>query len=294
MRKLLHSVSYAGLWGQAFLPVNDFVAKAAELGFDGVMLMAKRPHVSVLDYTHLQRAALRAYLENRGLPEPVIAGYCNFTADMEHSEVPMREMQVHYILELAQLARDLGGHIVRVFTGYQNPAADVGRQWRLIVDCLREASRRAAELDVIIGVQNHHDIAVGYESLHDLLMAVNEPNCKALFDAWAPALHGADLGAAARLLAPFTVHTTVADYQLRPTYKYDPALVNYTAGTPYAQAVPMGDGFIDYAAFWRALKDAGFNGSVAYEMCSPLLHGGDIGTLDRYARRFLEYAQKLP
>ena len=26
---LLHSVSYAGLWGQAFLPVDEFVAKAA-------------------------------------------------------------------------------------------------------------------------------------------------------------------------------------------------------------------------------------------------------------------------
>jgi hypothetical protein len=24
-------------------------------------------------------------------------------------------------------------------------------------------------------------------------------------------------------------------------------------------------------------------------MCSPLLHGGDIETLDRYARKFLEY-----
>ena len=47
---LLHSVSYAGLWGQAFLPVDEFVAKAAQLGFGGVMLMAKRPHVSILDY----------------------------------------------------------------------------------------------------------------------------------------------------------------------------------------------------------------------------------------------------
>ena len=293
MRKLLHSVSYAGLWGQAFLPVNDFVAKAAELGFDGVMLMAKRPHVSVLDYTELQRRALRAYLENRGLAEPVIAGYCNFTADMEHSEVPMREMQVHYILELAQLARELGGRIVRVFTGYEHPAADPSRQWRLIVDCLREASQRAADLDVIIGVQNHHDIAVGYESFADLLATVNEPNCKGLFDAWAPALHGADLVSAAKLLAPHTVHTTVADYQLRPRYKYHPALVNYTSETPYAQAVPMGDGFIDYPGFLKAMKEGGFNGSVAYEMCSPLMHGGDIGTLDRYARRFLEYMQQV-
>ncbi len=44
---LLHSVSYAGLWGQAFLPVEEFLDKAAALGYQGVMLMAKRPHVSV-------------------------------------------------------------------------------------------------------------------------------------------------------------------------------------------------------------------------------------------------------
>jgi len=43
-------VSYAGFWGQAYLPVDQFIDKAAELGYDGVMLMAKRPHVSVLDF----------------------------------------------------------------------------------------------------------------------------------------------------------------------------------------------------------------------------------------------------
>jgi sugar phosphate isomerase/epimerase len=285
---LLHSVSYAGLWGQAFLTVDEVVAKAAELGFGGVMLMAKRPHASILDYGDKERAALRSKLEQHGMTA-VIAGYCNLTADLEHSDIPQREMQVHYISELARLARDLGAPVVRVFTGYENPAFDLTRQQRLVIDSLREASRRAAEFDVTIGVQNHHDIAVGYESLHDLLMAVNEPNCRALFDAWAPALHGEDLGAAARHLAPLTVHTTIADYQRRARFKYDPALVNYSAQTPYAQAVPMGEGFIDYRSFLESLKESGFNGSIAYEMCSPLLHGGDLATLDRYARKFLEY-----
>ncbi len=47
----LHSVSYAGVWaGQARLSVDQFLARAKLLGFDGVMLMAKRPHLSVLDY----------------------------------------------------------------------------------------------------------------------------------------------------------------------------------------------------------------------------------------------------
>lgn len=290
---LLHSVSYAGLWGQAFLSVDDFIAKAAELGFDGVMLMAKRPHVSVLDYGPRERAALRSSLDRHGMKDLCLAGYCNLTADLEHSDIPQREMQVHYIVELARLAKDLGGNLVRVFTGYEHPAASLTAQWRLVVDALREASRRAADLNVTIGVQNHHDIAAGYQALHDLVTAVGEPNCKALFDAWAPALHGADLTAAATHLAALTAHTTVADYQLRPRYKYDPTLVNYQTVSPYTQAVPMGEGFIDYRSFLQALSDGGFTGSIAYEMCSPLLHGNDMATLDRYARQFLTFMKRI-
>ena len=78
---------------------------------------------------------------------------------------------------------------------------------------------RAAPLTVTLGVQNHHDVAVGFESMFDLIEAVGHPNCRAMFDAWAPALQGADLVEAARRMAPVTCHTTVADYQLRPRYK---------------------------------------------------------------------------
>jgi sugar phosphate isomerase/epimerase len=94
-------------------------------------------------------------------------------------------------------------------------------------------------------------------------------------------------------MAPITVHTTVADYVKRPRYKYDSALVNYREGLPFIQAVPMGEGFIDYKSFFEALAEGGFNGSIAYEMCSPLLHGSDMKTLDRYARHFIEYMQSL-
>ena len=46
MRLGLFSVSYAGLWGQHKLDLEAFIAKAAQLGFDSVMLMGKRPHLS--------------------------------------------------------------------------------------------------------------------------------------------------------------------------------------------------------------------------------------------------------
>ena len=211
MPALLHSVSYSGSWGQAALPLDQFVAKAAELGFEGVMLMAKRPHLSLLDYGERERASLRGHIERHGIRHVCVAAYNNFTADWEHGEVPHREIQVHYLAELARLTRDLGGNLVRIFTAYEHPAAGYSAQWNAVVAAIRELARRASEYGVTIGVQNHHDLGVGYESQYDLIRAVGEPNCKALFDAWAPALHGADLAAAAHKLAPITAHTTVAN-----------------------------------------------------------------------------------
>jgi sugar phosphate isomerase/epimerase len=290
---LLHSVSYSGSWGQPALTLEQFVEKAADLGFDGVMLMAKRPHLSLLDYGEKERARLRQLLDKRKLLDTCIAGYNNFTADLEHGEVPQREMQIHYITELARLAHDLGAKLVRIFTGYEHPAQGYTPQWNLIVTAIKECARRAAEFGVTIGVQNHHDLAAGFESQYDLIEAIGEPNCRALFDAWAPALHGADLAAAARKMAPITVHTTIANYQRRPRYRYDSAVVNYTALAPYVQAVPIDEGFIDYRSFLTGMRANGFNGSVAYEMCSPLEGGASLENLDRYARRFLEFFREF-
>lgn len=291
---VLHSVSYAGVWpGQARLSLEDFLDKAAELGFPAVMLMAKRPHLSILDYDGDARKALRDRIEASGLRVHVLAGYNNFSADAEHCDVPHREIQIQYVTELARAASDLGCGLVRIFTAYEHPAVGYSQLWHNTVEAIRECARRASDLGVTIGVQNHHDLAAHHDSMFDLISAVNEPNCKAMFDAWSPALHGADLSAAAAKLAPVTCHTTIADYQLRPRFHYQPNIVNFSEQKAWTQAVPMGEGFIDYRGFLRALEDGGYSGGVAYEMCSPLLGGGSVENLDRYARQFLNWMSSL-
>ena len=246
---LLHSVSYAGLWGQAFLPVEGFLDKTASLGYQGVMLMAKRPHVSVVDYGPKERVRLRARLEKNDLQTVCVAGYTNFTADLEHADIPHREIQVQHVTELARLAHDLGGCLVRVFTGYEAASHSHSLQWNLVVGALKECAQRAAEHGVTIGVQNHHDIACSSEALFELIRAVGEPNCKAMFDAWAPALHGDDLVESARKMGAVTVHTTIANYVRLRRFHYDPAIVNFDAKVPSLLAVPIEEGFINYRAF---------------------------------------------
>ncbi|HXX93240.1 MAG TPA: hypothetical protein VEN81_06375, partial [Planctomycetota bacterium] len=51
---------------------------------------------------------------------------------------------------------------------------------------------------------------------------------------------------------------------------------------------PLGDGFMDLPGFFEGLRDGGFKGYVAYEMCSPLRGGGGVENLDRTARKSLE------
>ena len=286
---LLFSVSYSGSWGQANLSVEQFVDKAAELGYRGVMLGGKRPHLSALDWSTSSLRALRKRMEAHGFERIIVAGYNNFTGDLEHGEVPMREIQISHVTDLARLTAELGGDLVRVFTGYEHPAGGYLQQWNLVVDSLKECSSRAAQYGVTVGVQNHHDIATDYRAQKDLIEAVDQPNCNALFDAWAPALQGTDIVEAAKVMAPLTVHTTIANYQRRPRFEYDSQVINYEPKLPYSQAVEIDDGFIDYKAFLGALVAGGFDGSVAYEMCSPVLGGGSEANLDRYARRFLEF-----
>ncbi len=290
LKTALHSVSYAGVWpGQACLSLDTFLERARTLGFEAVMLMAKRPHLSVLDYDSDARRRLRQQLERLGLRVACLAGYTDLSLGTERPDIPTREMQILYVRELCRLAQDLGCNLVRIFTAFDHPAASFDQQWGWCVAGLRECARLAAGFGVTVGVQNHHDTAVHHESLFDLLEEVAEPNCKAMFDAWAPALQGVDLTAAVRRLAPYIVHTTVADYVRRPRFRYQPPLVNYTRESDAVRAVPLGEGFIDYKGFFKALREAGFQGYVAYEMCSYLRGGGGEENLDACARKFLDY-----
>lgn len=290
----LHSVSYAGVWaGQAQLPLEAFIPHAAWLGYDSVMLMAKRPHLSLLDMNSTARRGIKKLLDDHGIRVAILAGYNDFTAGAEVPDVPLREMQVYTIGEWARLAADLGCSLVRVFTCFERETVPYQAAWNHTVTCLREAARRAADQGVTLGVQNHHDLAVHHDSLAELLEEIAEPNCKACVDAWAPALQGVDPVAAVRRLAPWLVHTTVADYVRLPRFHYAPKLVNYQSQDAAVRAVPMGQGFIDYRGFFAALKEIGYRGAVAYEMCSPLRGGGSQDNLDRCARQFVDYMRSL-
>ncbi len=288
----LFSISYAGLWGQDRLELESFLAKAAELGYAAVMLAGKRPHFSPYGVTEAQIESLRAALARHGLTCGALAAYTDFSG-AGAAEVPWLEMQVHYVEQLARLGSMLGARLVRVFTAYERGGQGHVACWRDVVQALRECADRAAAYDVTVAVQNHHDLAVETDALLDLIDEIDRPNVRLAFDAWSPALRGEDLYSAARRAAPRMAMTTNADYVCVPRYRYRPEAVNYERILPdLVRAVPFGEGFIDYPAFFAGLREGGFDGLANYEMCSPLRGGGSLANLDRCAAAYVAWMKK--
>jgi sugar phosphate isomerase/epimerase len=288
----LFSISYAGLWGQAALDLRAVIRRVADLGFDAVMVAGKRPHLSSLDATPDFLVALRVDLAAARVSCPVIAAYTDLSPPSA-AEVPYLEMQIAYIESLCRIGAALGAKFVRVFTAYETTGQSPHANWQRVVTALREMCDRAADHGITVAVQNHHDVAVHTSALLELLNDVDRPNCKIGFDAWSPALRGEDLYTAAKLAAPHTAITTNADYVRLPRYRYRPEVVNYEpAGPDLVRAVPFGTGFIDYAAFFRSLRDGGFDGIATYEMCSPVRGGGSPDYLDHYAMTFVSWMRE--
>lgn len=177
MKPVLFSVSYAGLWGQAALDLLGFLRKAAQLGYPAVELMAKRPHLSVLDVSEEDAARLADAAREAGVEIVTIAAYTDFTASPA-AEVPFGEMQVAYIRRLARLGHVLGAHILRVFTGYMTDEASYQSDWDKCVRGIRECADAAAGEGIALGVQNHYDVAVGPAAYFEFLGEVNHPNCR--------------------------------------------------------------------------------------------------------------------
>jgi sugar phosphate isomerase/epimerase len=291
---VLHSVSYSAAWpGQARLDVDAFLVKAAELGYRSVALVAKRPHVSPLDYDNAARRRLKARIRELGLELAALMGYTDFTASIERPGIPSAEMNAAYVESLCGLAADLETPRLRIFTAYEREGVGYDRQYGELVEGLRLAAAAAARHGVTLLLQNHHDIAVHHDQLIWLVREVAAPNLRLAFDAWSPflqGLRGDDLADAAAAAVPWMGWTTVADYVFQPRYHYEPQYVNYVRREPdLLRAVAPGDGVVDYSAFFRGLRRAGYQGHVAYEMCAPLSGGGSIENLDRAARRFLEF-----
>jgi sugar phosphate isomerase/epimerase len=290
MRLALHSVSYSGTWGgQAVLDLPAFLSRARQLGYTAVELMAKRPHASPLDLGERDRRQIKNILEGEGLELVCMASYHDWSGPPDHRDMAYLEKDLVYFREVARLASELGCALVRTYTGYFHDGLAYREQWDRCVEGITSAARIAADYGVTVGVQNHSCIASHPDSLLDFVRDVGEPNIGIVLDAPMVTDHGLPLRETVLRVGKLIVHTHLTDFVRRIKYRYIPETVTYQENGLEMVAVPVGQGNVDYREFITALGMIGYQGALAYEMCSPLVGGGREANLDRCARETLAY-----
>jgi len=255
--------------------------------------MGKRPHLSILDAEPSVGRDLRdaGRLDRGGDRDDRRATPTSPSAATPRS--PRWEIQVAYVRALADLAQSSVPGSLRIFTGYLVQADGFSTGLDLCVRAVRECARVAADQGVILGVQNHHDVGVGVDSFVEFLDDVGHPNCRAMFDPWAPRLHGEDLKALCpRRLAPRMVQTTLARITSGcQRYQYEPGLVNYRGSVMRARR-PLGEGFLDLAGFFAGLRE-GDSTAMWRTRCARRCGWGSEENLDRTARESLAMIRRL-
>lgn len=298
MKLGLHSVSYGGIWeGQHILSLKDFICKAADLGYDGVVIMAKRPHASPLDLKEEDCKQLKKLAASKGIEIVSLAGYHDFSHDNLHPAMAHNEKELVYLEAELKLATWLGAPLVRTYGGFIHSNPSWGEQWKWVVEGLREGAKLAEKYGVILGLQNHSEIGYYHEDVLDIIREVGSKNLKVVLDAPSVTLTGAPLDKVVHQVGKLIVHSNLSDHQFRPLIRSaEPASAYMGLGSYKVNrwwGVPLGEGEIDYKTFVRALTEIGYNGFLSYEICSPIGGGGAEENLDKAAKKALNYMRNL-
>ena len=301
----LFTVTYCGLWykGEA-LSLKEQIAKARELGFDGISIETKRPIALPCDLDETARKEIREFADSQDIAICAVETMSNFAKSL----IEDRENNLCMVKEAIELANDLGANVVKVFAAWPgtsrynglgtydfgrrifdfegNFAADTQR-WRWAVEGIMDAAEWAREYGIVIAVQNHPPvIRRGYEDALQMVREVGMDNVKLCLD-----------------VPLFDDQSDEYIHEAVEACK-DVGIVHSHYGSLGFDESPSGEiivrcrdsRYIDYPAYIRELKRIGFDGFMVSEECSPVLESHKyqgIDVVDRHVRAALKYMREL-
>ena len=220
---------------------------AKELGFDGVELWGREPHISE-KFDENRVHAARKMIEDRGLVLCCLGSYVVF------GPVKTRAEELAGLDDTLYTARCLRAPIVRVW------ASDVGaqraskRQWEKAVAEIQEACDRAARLNLVLAAEMHDDtLADSADAALRLLEAVDRPNFKLNFEVSHRATAEPVRERLDRVL-DYVVHIHLRNFSTCATENGE-----------RANWAPISDGLVDYFPLLDTLASHGYCGCYALE-----------------------------
>lgn len=290
MKLSLDSISYVGaMYNGPSLPLEEVIKRAAKFGYDGFEIWGNRPHGLYVDLDQKARKAIAELARSKGLGIAAIGAATDFSLPHGYTLNDHRPKELAYIKEECKLASDLGTKVVRVFAawmshGLYNVIPGIGyadtwpgtsewpegstysKQWKSVMECLKEAAKYAKEYGVYLALQNHpplFGVPMSYRDQRpdgnldtlDMITAVNEENLKMSLD------------------------VPLFRFVVKPGSSWDAEYIKWVVEKVGKIAIHshISSCFLpeklrdaDYRTFFSELKKMGYSEWLSYEQCGPV------------------------
>lgn len=252
--------------------VKEGLKKAKEVGAEGVQIWAVSGEMDPDALSPQARKELKAYIADLGLEISALCGDLGGHGFQDASENPAKIEKSKRILDLAL---DLGCQVVTTHIGIvpDDPGDPV---YRTMQEACRELCRYASEQNGYFAVETGPETAAHLKAFLDTLggkgVAVNFDPANMVM------VTGDDPAKGVRILKDYIVHTHAKDgIRLQAA---DPRIIYGSVGFEpldhekiaelvrsgaYFRELPLGDGAVDFNAYFAALQEIGYTGYLTIE-----------------------------
>ena len=272
MKTAVSSYSFGEYVKPEKLGLKGVIAKAKEMGFDGIELLER-------DVESVERAKeLAAYAAEVGIE---IASLC-VGADFINKDL---EEEIARVKGLVDIAAALGTPVMRHdMTAGSKSGAKVGISYDALLDRLADAARRitiyAEERGVRTLTENHGYFSQDANRVEKLINTVNHPNFGALVDVGNFMCADEEPWKSVAIMAPYAHHVHVKDFHKKSGLEPDPGKGWFRSRCgDYLRGAIIGHGDARVAQSLWILKKSGYDGyiSIEFEGMEDKLLGVELG-----------------
>lgn len=240
--------------------------EAQRLGFDGVQVYTVKGEMAPENMTPEKIREARVALRAAGL---AVSAVCGDLGGHGFTRKDENKWKIEKSKRIAELARELGTDVVTTHVGVVN-ADPQSEERKILAEACEEIGAYAENVGVRFAIETGPEKADTLKSFLDSL------SCRTIGVNLDPAnfvmVAGQDPAEAVALLKDYIVHTHVKDgVMLKQT---DPKIIYdfFAEGgigdlriDDYFRETPLGQGSVDFPAYFGALKTAGYRGFLTIE-----------------------------